>query len=335
MKRIILICFYVFVSLLFAIYSANRMITYKERNDTEAYYQQYSCYTTSEKNDCYSLASEAGLVAFNALFSSFSSVSAVFLDNDFSFRLLIFLIALSVVGVSCHFCIKYLNYPILAMPLLFLEPKLVELSANTLKQGVAYIFILIVFDSLLSSRRLTILFKVAALMSHVTGFLSFFLIKRRLGWKIFSLIAVAIAMNMFGVMGWLANIMNYGKLSYYTALAEEETTTFISSFSMLYLIVLLCSLFLYRDRRSDVPWNVSFNFIMFCVCLFIVTYSIGIGYRFLFYIGPFILILVDRLLLFIKVRFNYGAMCFAYIIILVLYFYRAWNNYDMFINHLA
>lgn len=335
MKRIFLIVFCVFISLLFAICSANRIITYKERNDTEAYYQQYTCYTTSEKNDCYSLASEAGLVAFNALFSSFSSVSAIFLDNDFSFRLLMFLIALSVVGVSCYFCIKYLNYPILAMPLLFLEPKLVELSANTLKQGVAYVFILIVFDSLLSSRRLTILFKIAALMSHATGFLSFFLIKRRLGYKILVLIAVSLIINATGIMGWLTNTLQYGKLSYYAALAEEETMTFISSFSMLYLIVLLCSTFLYRDRRSDVPWNVSFNFIIFCVSLFIVTYSIGIGYRFLFYFGPFILLLIDRLLLFVNTRFNLAAMYVAYAFVLALYFYRAWNNYSMLINHLA
>ena len=338
-QKVFFLAFYIvfslYISLSFAAIATSRSIEYNERNDTKSYHAQFICeYSSGDK--CYQYASEKFAWIFNGYLKTFSILSVFEFDGNFVFKLLLFSVALIVFLSITLFNFKFINNYWLLLPCFFLDPRLWELSANTLKQGLSFIFILLSFLFLTYQKsNISYFFKASAFFSHASGFVSFFIIKRKFGiqWFIASLIFV-FYLKYIDFMSVLANFIGYGKLSFYLRVSEGDGS-FISSFSILYLLVFIMALPIYLKRRKDIVFFASFNFIFACMMLGILASSVGIGYRFYLYLSPFIILLIDRVLDEVKLIFGMGSKFLLAFIFLSLYLYRFTNNFEMTSNHLS
>ncbi|WP_354623227.1 EpsG family protein [Psychromonas sp. MME2] len=308
---------------------------YNDRNDTLAYFKQFSCEFVANPN-CYLFASESIAVFFNFFVEASAKVlSGLPLDALLSYKLFLFLFALLVTLSAVAFSVCHARNSIFVFMLIFLDPRFFELSTNTLKQGLAFIAILISFELAMRGSKYSLLVKLVSSFSHVSGAVAFCLVRKKISFlSIFCIILFLVVFEFIGGLSFLAKYLDYGKLHYYLAQSEGEIYSFTSVFSMVYIFVMVAAIPLYL-KTNDVKFLSSFNFAFFCFVAALITYKIGIGYRFTFYMAPFISLLVDRLMWNVKSLYGSGYYYFFVFIVLVVFGSRFLGNYKFIMGHIA
>lgn len=321
---------------------SNAADTYKERNDLPMYKNNYSCLTCdiNSISECNKLmGNPQGVVyQYSAYFAK------IFFNMNFNWYLFFF-------SFFVYFTILYIISkisPLHYVSIFFLltDFRFWEYGYNILRAGLAETIFLIVFFILYKKKNILkkTKFFITGLpfLAHSSALV--FLLIRQKKYNIFFLLfilSISIALYQFfddiikNILPQILPIKMNNKINFYYKYQENYSTNLASfSIPIHYFMILTFAFFLIYIKKYSYKFFVySFNIVLILFVFSYIFSLLGIGYRFIGFMPPFIAILFtyEIQILFKKIKSNILKMIvliLSFSFILVIFF----KNYELIIK---
>ncbi len=293
-KSIYTILIIIFLSNFISFLMANSSAENKVRNDISAY---KSFYMFIDSNvDSINRCNELIGAPSDRLFQVFSYISKNIFCLDFTGFL--YLLSFSITFIVLLIVAKNSVNPVIAILFLLIDYRFWEYSANTLRMGISVALLLLSFHLYLRHQnKVTLLLKFIPLFAHIATFFYIFVPLRKINnRKIIFLFLLSIIFSYY-----FTDIFEYrnvvpqvflNKLSFY----YQQNILDDSSFGIPkhYTLIILFGFYLYTTKRiKDKIFIFSFNIIIFALLFFIILIPLGMSYRYIYYMLPFISIVLS------------------------------------------
>lgn len=271
----------VFLSITIALISALRADYQKERNDTLMYANHFSCVESGGGfRDCDNIIGYSDEYLYFALVKLVAYISS-------SFFVLKFIISLTFLLPLFVFLKRASPVFYISLILILSDFRFWEQFTNALRQGLALAVFLTAALYIYNWKK-SLSLKLLAVGFHVGSLPLIFSTRLKINmlWMALALIVSFLSYANYMYIYDLIGLSDYHKIQYYMRIREVDDL----AIPLHYAAILLLSILFYK-KSNDIFFIYSFNVSLVLILLTILLSPLGIGYRYVSYIFPFVYVL--------------------------------------------